>query len=709
MTVAAWELVLEAGRSLTARGLVEFTRAQLLDEVRRRDASRRPDSLGPVIQGMIANAPGGPPSPCGTPLIRVGHGVYRLAGQSPATTPAAESLVHPARPAPRTAPAAEVVVAGADRVDIVLVGCVKTKADEPRPARLLYQSALFRKRRRYAETRGHRWYVLSAEHGLVHPDAPLEPYDVALAAQPDDYRHAWAGWVAAKLRRVEGNLRGRRIEIHAGQAYAAPLLPLLRAAGAHVTQPLAGLTQGQHLAWYDQRADRRAPDRAAPPAPARLPAGADEPAESWLSNIVILDGPHVRPGFTYRWPDQAETFTSVTELTIASAGSTYQVRIALCDREAYGSLRRRIVVFVGSAPVAEAVGVDDHHHSEALVGLLKDADGRMIRPGDPVPEVYAGFPLVLFSDEVSGPYTRGGLAVRLRENDVVSWSAFALARTAVRTGAPPAGPAPADRQAEVRSPARPASDQQAVVAALLQYGRAHQQDRAGREPEFTPHPEANRLIIDNPFAFLLAVILDEGIPAERAWRGPYELRLRLGHLDPTRIAAEPDAVRAAVARPPALHRYVNEAPQWLVRAATQVVSEYGGDTAAIWADTPRAADLAARLRRFHRIGQKKSAMAVEILARDLGVPVREFTGSDIAYDVHVRRVLLRTGLAAYDDPDHMIEIARRLHPERPGELDFPAWLIGRTWCGAGIPHCTECPLTEVCPRWTDAAAMVRSG
>jgi uncharacterized HhH-GPD family protein len=704
VTIAAWELVLEAAKSLTTRGLVEFTRAQLLDEVRRRDASRRPDSLGPVIQGMIANATGGPPSPCGTPLVRVGHGVYRLAGPAPATTPTTGAPVHSAPPVSRTAAAAE-TVAGDDRVDIVLVGCVKTKADEPRPARLLYQSALFRKRRRYAETRGHRWYVISAEHGLVYPDALLEPYDVALAEQPDDYRQAWAGWVAARLRRVEGHLRGRRIEIHAGQAYAAPLLPLLRAEGAHVTQPLAGLTQGQHLAWYDQRSDRPSPDQSAP-APS---AGPDEPPESWLSNIVVLDGPHVRPGFTYRWPDQTETFTSVTELTIASAGRAYEVRIALCDREAYGSMRRRIVVFVGSSPTAEAVGVDDHHHSGALVGLLKDADGRMIRPGEPVPEVYAGFPRVLASDEVSGPYARGGLAVRLPESDVVSWSAFALARIAVRTGVPATGSAPTGGVAEVRVPARPAGDEQAVVAALLRYGRAHQHDRAGREPEFTPHAEANRLVIDNPFAFLLAVILDEGIAAERAWRGPYELRLRLGHLDPTLVAAEPDAVRAAVARRPALHRYVNEAPQWLVRAAAQVVSDYGGDAGAIWSDTPRAADLAARLRRFHRIGQKKSAMAVEILARDLGVPVREFSGSDIAYDVHVRRVFLRTGLAAYDDPDHMIEVARRLHPERPGELDFPAWLIGRTWCGAGIPRCSECPLATECPRLTDAAALVRGG
>jgi endonuclease III len=91
-------------------------------------------------------------------------------------------------------------------------------------------------------------------------------------------------------------------------------------------------------------------------------------------------------------------------------------------------------------------------------------------------------------------------------------------------------------------------------------------------------------------------------------------------------------------------------------------------------------------------------MAVEILTRDLGVPVRELTGSDIAYDVHVRRVFPRTALATHDDPDHMIEVARQLHPQRPGELDVPAWLIGRQWCGAGAPNCPNCPLAHVCPQ-----------
>jgi endonuclease III len=89
---------------------------------------------------------------------------------------------------------------------------------------------------------------------------------------------------------------------------------------------------------------------------------------------------------------------------------------------------------------------------------------------------------------------------------------------------------------------------------------------------------------------------------------------------------------------------------------------------------------------------------VEILERDLRVPIRELAGSDIAYDVQVRRVFLRTGLAQYDDLEHMLKVAREAHPERPGAIDLPAWMVGRQWCHAGLPDCAACVLRDVCPK-----------
>lgn len=57
-----------------------------------------------------------------------------------------------------------------------------------------------------------------------------------------------------------------------------------------------------------------------------------------------------------------------------------------------------------------------------------------------------------------------------------------------------------------------------------------------------------------------------------------------------------------------------------------------------------------------------------LLERDLGVAVGNLEQSDIAHDIHIWRLLLRTRLAERDDRDHMIAVARQLHPPRPGAL-----------------------------------------
>jgi endonuclease III len=132
-----------------------------------------------------------------------------------------------------------------------------------------------------------------------------------------------------------------------------------------------------------------------------------------------------------------------------------------------------------------------------------------------------------------------------------------------------------------------------------------------------------------------------------------------------------------------------------------VIREYGGDATAIWAGRPTVRELQRRLDDFPGIGQKKAAMAVEILERDLGVEVMQMSGSDIAYDIHVRRVFLRTGLAEYDSVEHMVAVARELFPERPGTLDEPAWFVGQNWCHPSEADCPHCVLRDPCARLID--------
>lgn len=76
-----WRLILEAARALTAAGQSPFTRVSVYEWIWRRYPRSEHDrpSLDPVFQGMIRNAPGGPVSSAGTPLVRIGRGEYVLA------------------------------------------------------------------------------------------------------------------------------------------------------------------------------------------------------------------------------------------------------------------------------------------------------------------------------------------------------------------------------------------------------------------------------------------------------------------------------------------------------------------------------------------------------------------------------------------------------------------------------------------------------
>lgn len=161
-----------------------------------------------------------------------------------------------------------------ESADVVLVGCVKTKLPVAAPASELYVSALFRKRRAYAEATGKPWYILSAMHGLIRPDTLLEPYDMHLASQPTAYRRGWGERVVRDLELNHGLLGGLLIEIHAGAAYVDPIESVLDVYGAGVLAPLRGLPHGKHLAWYSAHPAGSA--RARPPVVGTVVASAAE-------------------------------------------------------------------------------------------------------------------------------------------------------------------------------------------------------------------------------------------------------------------------------------------------------------------------------------------------------------------------------------------------------------------------------------------------
>lgn len=128
---------------------------------------------------------------------------------------------------------------------IGLVACSKTKADQPAPARDLYQGTLFRRASAYAERMSDQWYILSAKHGLVLPTTILDPYDISLYDMSHEERHQWGEDILDALAEVLPGPCYRWL-ILAGKRYREHIEPYL---GPIVETPLAGLGIGEQISW----------------------------------------------------------------------------------------------------------------------------------------------------------------------------------------------------------------------------------------------------------------------------------------------------------------------------------------------------------------------------------------------------------------------------------------------------------------------------
>ena len=131
------------------------------------------------------------------------------------------------------------------------MGCVKSKASQAAPAKDLYNSALWSKRRRYAELSGMPWAILSAEHGMVDPNEVLEPYDRYLGREPTSFRKLWSAKTARQVLDKTTELGLAAVEIHAGAPYVENgLRTRLESTGIAVYWPVKGMRFGAQLAWY---------------------------------------------------------------------------------------------------------------------------------------------------------------------------------------------------------------------------------------------------------------------------------------------------------------------------------------------------------------------------------------------------------------------------------------------------------------------------
>src|SRR5258706_16043055 len=90
--------------------------------------------------------------------------------------------------------------------------------------------------------------------------------------------------------------------------------------------------------------------------------------------------------------------------------------------------------------------------------------------------------------------------------------------------------------------------------------------------------EADRLIAADPNALLIGFVLDQQVTVQKAFSGPLEIRRRLGTLDPGELAAiDPQRVRDAFIKPPAIHRFPGAMADRVRSLCEMLALDYAGD------------------------------------------------------------------------------------------------------------------------------------
>ncbi|WP_028804508.1 HhH-GPD-type base excision DNA repair protein [Streptomyces sp. 142MFCol3.1] len=135
-------------------------------------------------------------------------------------------------------------------------------------------------------------------------------------------------------------------------------------------------------------------------------------------------------------------------------------------------------------------------------------------------------------------------------------------------------------------------------------------------------PEADELLGRSPLAALVGMLLDQQVPMEWAFAGPYTIAQRMGadDLDAHEVAAYgPEEFAALLSAKPAVHRYPGSMAKRIQQLCRYLVEHYDGDPTALWKDVATGDELLRRLKDLPGYGPQKAQIFLALLGKQLGV------------------------------------------------------------------------------------------
>ncbi|TYK46281.1 HhH-GPD-type base excision DNA repair protein [Actinomadura decatromicini] len=140
--------------------------------------------------------------------------------------------------------------------------------------------------------------------------------------------------------------------------------------------------------------------------------------------------------------------------------------------------------------------------------------------------------------------------------------------------------------------------------------------------QLAQRPEADELLGRSPLAALVGMLLDQQVPMEWAFTGPYTIAQRLGSddLDAHEIAAyDPERFAALLSEKPAVHRYPGSMAKRVQQLCQYLVENYDGDAERVWKGVDSGKELFKRLNGLPGYGKQKAQIFVALLGKQYGI------------------------------------------------------------------------------------------
>ena len=212
----------------------------------------------------------------------------------------------------------------------------------------------------------------------------------------------------------------------------------------------------------------------------------------------------------------------------------------------------------------------------------------------------------------------------------------------------------------------------------------------------------DEVLSSNSHMLMIMWLMSAQFDAEKASYIPFYLEERLGSCDMAFISSlSLEKIERAMVYPTTIHRFPQKRAGYLHVMAQFINRKYKGDPSNIW-ENASSGEITRRLLEIKGFGPKLSSMVPINLIRNLGMRLADQATMDIAVDVHVARVLKRTGLCGKEAEYAEMASTARSIAEREGrfamELDLPLWATGKFFCHEYNAACNHCPFNDLCPK-----------